>query len=145
MRNAPNLKAERCRVSGPPNTNCGAFAIEQVGKPPLLIVVGNGYGWDHVSISTRTRCPDYAEMCLAKDLFFRDDECVMQLAVPAAEHVNMHEHCLHWWRGQTREEMAEIRREWESAGEECPWPDVPPPPIPRPPAILVGVKGIKLV
>ena len=29
---------------------------------------------------------------------FNDDEVAMQLHVPASQHVNNHEFCLHWWR-----------------------------------------------
>lgn len=55
-------------------------------------------GWEHVSISTRRRPPNWAEMCFVKDLFWSADECVIQFHPPRSEYVNNHPHCLHLWR-----------------------------------------------
>lgn len=85
-----------------------------IGKNPLKIIVGNGDGWEHVSVSLPNRCPTWAEMCIVKDLFWKPEECVMQLHPPASEHVNCHPYCLHLWR-----------------------PTIGPE-IPRPPSIMVG-------
>lgn len=59
-----------------------------------------GTPWEHVSVHLRgkDRCPSWAEMCWIKDLFWRPDECVMQLHVPAADHQNCHETTLPLWR-----------------------------------------------
>lgn len=94
---------------------CGAFEVPSpVDRGPMRVIVSSSEGWDHVSISRRNRCPNWAEMEHVARLFFKDDEVAMQLHVPAADHVNMHPYCLHWWRPH------------DSA-------------IPRPPAIFVGV------
>lgn len=77
---------------------------------------GLGYDWDHVSASTRKRCPTWAEMEQVKRLFFEDHETAMQLHVPPADHINNHPYCLHLWRPHLVE-------------------------IPRPPGIMVGVLG----
>ena len=37
-------------------------------------------------------------MCKIKELFFEDEEVVMQLHPKKSEYVNNHEHCLHLWR-----------------------------------------------
>lgn len=55
-------------------------------------------GWEHVSVSTPTRCPTWAEMDFIKNVFWREDEVVMQLHVARADHVNVHPYCLHLWR-----------------------------------------------
>jgi hypothetical protein len=55
-------------------------------------------GWEHVSISTRRRPPNWQEMCFVKDLFWSEDECVIQFHPPRSEYVNNHPHCLHLWR-----------------------------------------------
>lgn len=55
-------------------------------------------GWEHVSVSTRRRTPNWQEMCFAKDLFWSDEECVIQFHPPRSEYVNNHPHCLHLWR-----------------------------------------------
>lgn len=133
MRHAPNVKLERLRFSGPPGTNCGAFVWT-----PLRIIVSDGMGWDHVSVSLATRCPTWEEMAAVKELVFRDDEVVMQLHPAKKDHVNYHPFCLHLWRPQTTDEMAEIAREWIMSGEPCEQPAVAPGPIPLPDPIMVA-------
>ena len=56
------------------------------------------YAWDHVSVSLPNRTPNWAEMAFVKSIFWGDDETVMQLHVPAAEHRNLHPYCLHLWK-----------------------------------------------
>lgn len=68
-------------------------------KPYTLgIVVSDGAGWDHVSVSLQSRCPTWQEMSFVKDLFFEPHEAAMQLHPPQSEYVNHHEYCLHIWR-----------------------------------------------
>lgn len=55
-------------------------------------------GWEHVSVSRADRIPNWMEMCRVKDWFWGPDETVIQLHVPAAKHVNIHEFCLHLWK-----------------------------------------------
>lgn len=55
-------------------------------------------GWEHVSVSTEHRPPNWQEMCFVKDVFWEDEECVMQLHPPRSQYVNCHEYCLHLWR-----------------------------------------------
>jgi hypothetical protein len=55
-------------------------------------------GWEHVSISTRRRTPNWMEMCFVKDLFWSEEECVIQFHPPKSEYVNNHPFCLHLWR-----------------------------------------------
>lgn len=64
------------------------------------VVWSFGAGWDHVSISFPRRCPTWEEMCLAKDVFFREDEVCVQYHPRKAEYVNMHRFCLHIWKPQ---------------------------------------------
>jgi hypothetical protein len=83
---------------------CGAFEVPSpIDKAPLMIVASSGNGWDHVSVSRANRCPNWPEMTHVRRLFFRDDETVMQLHVPEADHINVHPHCLHLWRPQQAE------------------------------------------
>ncbi len=137
MRHEPNVKIEKYRIDGPADTNTGGFRFVRPGAI-LVAISSEGFGWDHISVSTANRTPTYEEMEFIRGLFFRDDECVMQLHVPRSDHVNCHPYTLHLWRPQTGEEMADLRRRWQAAGEPCPWEDVPPGPIPRPPAWMVG-------
>ena len=77
----------------------GIFEVPSViDRQPLRIVASATDGWDHVSVSRRTRCPNWTEMEQIKRLFFEDHEMAMQLHVPVAEHLNCHPYCLHIWR-----------------------------------------------
>jgi len=82
----------------------------------LTIMFSNGDGWEHVSVSTRGRCPNWDEMVFVKNLFWDPDDVVMQLHPAASEYVNCHPFCLHLWR-----------------------PTTPGVSIPTPPRLLVGV------
>jgi hypothetical protein len=97
MRAEPNLRIAQHlqRVSGPTDTNVGAFRLGS-----LAIVCGDGEGWDHVSVSGRDRVPTWDEMDRIKQIFFRDDEVVMQLHINDDRKVNVHRYCLHLWRPQ---------------------------------------------
>jgi hypothetical protein len=57
-----------------------------------------------VSVSTKTRCPFWKEMCFVKDLFWDAEEPVMQLHPAKSTWVNNHNYCLHLWR-PTGEEL----------------------------------------
>jgi hypothetical protein len=78
---------------------CGAFALPSpIDGQPLRVLASSGDGWDHVSVSRGSRCPNWPEMEFIRHRFFRDDETVMQLHVPKAEHINCHPYTLHLWR-----------------------------------------------
>lgn len=76
-----------------------------------------GAGWEHVSISPtrKSYTPSWDDMCRLKEVFFKDDEAVIQIHPPKSEYVNNMPNCLHLWR--------------------CTYKDMV-----LPPAILVGVK-----
>lgn len=93
---------------------CGAFVVKSpIDKADLVVLASSDFGWEHVSVSRKNRCPNWAEMSFVKGLFFRDDETVMQLHVPSSDHINDHPNCLHLWRPTHQE-------------------------IPRPPSWMVG-------
>jgi hypothetical protein len=78
----------------------GMFKL--IGPKGLLLVVSSGVdhesGWEHVSVSAQNRPPNWAEMCWVKDLFWMEEECVVQYHPPKSDYVNCHPHCLHMWR-----------------------------------------------
>ena len=132
MKPTPWLAAEPYRIpdmqfGGRYGDSWGAFAIPH-GKTSvtLRVIVSDGdykaaglgpeYAWEHVSVSLPNRCPNWPEMSFIKSIFWRSDETVMQLHVPAAEHLNCHPYCLHLWRPLNAE-------------------------IPRPPADTVAMPG----
>jgi hypothetical protein len=103
MRDNPTDIAERGRVTtgpyGIPHGNgCnGAFFLTVKGAD-LKIIVSNGMGWDHVSVSAYDRCPTWDEMCVVKNQFWRADECVIQFHPPKHLYINCHPFVLHLWK-----------------------------------------------
>lgn len=102
------------------------------------VIWSTGAGWEHVSVSPEIKriVPTWDDMCKIKDIFFGDDEAVIQIHPPKDEYVNIMPNCLHLWRcsykemvlppsclvgirkGQTMEELnREIREAYEIAGE----------------------------
>lgn len=86
----------------------GVFII-RIGSYALLCIVGDGHFWDHVSVTVRDkkgrqikRLPNYNELCKVKNLFFEDDEIVVHYFVPATDHVNINDWCLHLWKHQQK-------------------------------------------
>lgn len=72
----------------------------------LGIIFSDGEGWEHVSVSQRNRkhLPNWREMCFVKDLFWGEEDCVVQFHPPKSRYVNRCPNCLHLWRS-TKEEM----------------------------------------
>lgn len=64
----------------------------------ILATDGADTGWEHVSVSTNRRIPNWREMCFVKDLFWAPEECVVQFHPPAARYVNNYSVVLHLWR-----------------------------------------------
>lgn len=67
-------------------------------KKPMAFIVSWGGGWEHVSVSFYNRCPTWDEMCIAKDLFWYEEERVIQYHPPKSEYVNRHPYTLHLWK-----------------------------------------------
>ena len=99
---ASNLESGRIRqgeyASDPSYGLTGAFFIKGPQGAPLVIIASDGLGWEHVSVSTRDRCPTWEEMCFVKDLFWSQDECVLQFHPPKTDYINHHPYCLHLWK-----------------------------------------------
>lgn len=79
----------------------GFFFLTTNGGTRLGVMVSPGCAevpWEHVSVSTQTRCPTWEEMCWVKSLFFDDEEAVVQFHPPKSKYVNFHPYCLHLWR-----------------------------------------------
>lgn len=110
MRPTPWLRAEPYRVQKPApghenryGDDFGFFLIAGPCNMTLKCVVSNAYpaegiDWEHVSVSCRNRCPNWQEMHFIKEIFWGDDEAVMQLHPPKRDYVNCHPYCLHLWR-----------------------------------------------
>lgn len=76
-----------------------AQIIHPLIKPGSMFVIASwGAGWEHVSVSLKRRCPTWEEMSMIKDIFWDDEECVVQYHPPKSQYVNRHPHCLHLWK-----------------------------------------------
>jgi hypothetical protein len=73
----------------------GLFDIPNRG---MRIIVSNGGGWDHVSVSLKDRCPTWDEMEWVRRQFFDKDDTVIQIHPPLKDYVNVCQNCLHLWR-----------------------------------------------
>ena len=62
------------------------------------VIVGIGDGWEHVSVSLPDKTPSWKTMCTIKDIFWDDEDVVMQLHPKKEDYVNLHQHTLHLWR-----------------------------------------------
>lgn len=79
----------------------GRFWVNKRSHASLLrfFVVASVDGeFEHVSVSLKKRVPTWDEMTWIADLFFFPEERLVQYRPAASEYVNLHPHCLHWWR-----------------------------------------------
>jgi len=104
-------------INQPGIIRIGAKLNDPVTRKSWLVYFTRAMGWEHLSVGSNMKTPDWDTMCLAKDIFFRPDECCVEYHPKEEDYVNMHEHTLHVWK--------EIDKEF-----------------PAPPSIMVGLKGI---
>jgi hypothetical protein len=130
MSNWKFLNENRCRIETPtvpPEYTSddsfgfsGMFRFAIDGKN-IRCVASDGMGWKHVSVSIEydRRCPSWEIMCKVKDLFWDDNDVVIQYHPRKQDYVNFHHGCLHLWQ---------------------PFDGKNSLPFPTPPSILVGPK-----
>lgn len=93
----------------------------KTGFIKATIIWSWGMGWEHVSVCPiNGSMPTWDDMCLIKEMFWNDDDCVVQYHPPKSEYVNNMPNCLHLWKP--------IKES-----------------IPMPPSILTGIKGVELM
>lgn len=89
----------------------GLFWIPYANGIVLYCIVVDGddeIDWEHVSVSVKKqasnalihleRCPTWEEMCVVKDHFWEEEDCVVQFHPPKSEYISQHPYCLHLWR-----------------------------------------------
>lgn len=74
------------------------YSHPRYNRRQMTIVFSCDRGWEHASVSLKGRCPTWEEMCSIKDIFWNEDEAVMQIHPPKSEYVNLHPYCLHLWK-----------------------------------------------
>lgn len=68
------------------------------GKRASVVCGFNEGGWEHVSVNLLSqKLPTWEEMCQIKDMFWSEDEMVVQIHPKKSEYVNLVE-ALHLWR-----------------------------------------------
>lgn len=110
MFKVPNILRDR---SVPGNTidagNNGAFVIRLSQSAIANVIASDGLEWEHVSVhivcavngswnNTKMRTPTWSEMCKIKEMFWDEEDCVVQYHPSKSQYVNMHKHVLHLWR-----------------------------------------------
>lgn len=124
MRTSDHINKYRQRILGSPYDSkdemgmWGCFAIPlDVSRKVIaecVVAAGNlpeckveGTDWEHVSVKIaymdshnhwRKRIPRWEEMCAIKDLFWKEDEQVIQVHPAKADYVNHNPFVLHLWR-----------------------------------------------
>jgi hypothetical protein len=105
MRATPSDQLERARIregkyASRTGDMHGAFVIIRHLMELLILSSGHDdkYGWEHVSVSVGIQPPSWDQMCFVKDLFWDEDECVIQYHPPRSEYVNFHPGTLHLWK-----------------------------------------------
>jgi len=80
--------------------NNGAFFVYSLKNPKMVfkIIASDGMGWEHVSVSLPSRTPIWDEMCFIKNIFWDDEDAVIQFHPPKNDYINNHPFCLHLWR-----------------------------------------------
>mgnify|MGYP006874677943 CR=1 FL=1 len=99
MKTQTEIKAlERLKVINTGSDGgCGEIYFP-LHREPMVVVWSFGGGWEHVSVSYRRRTPTWDEMCKVKDMFWNDNETVVQYHPKKSEYKNLHPYCLHLWR-----------------------------------------------
>ena len=105
------MKAKDGPFTSPAGAHYGAFQIRMSGESYAVIAddgCGNGgdrTGWEHVSVRAlvdptlrMSRIPTWRELCLVKNLFWYEDEVVLQFMVDGPQKINIHPCVLHLWR-----------------------------------------------
>lgn len=80
----------------------GAFQFRLPGESkPVMCIASDAGGWQHVSArqgDTEKDIPSWNVMCKVKELFWDDEDVVVQFHPKKSEYVNYHPAVLHLWR-----------------------------------------------
>lgn len=83
----------------------GIKGFLNVDNLDMSFIASWGGGWDHVSVSPckPNKVPTWNQMCIVKDIFFNENEAVIQIHPPKDQYVNNRVNCLHLWRANDKE------------------------------------------
>ena len=104
MKKKPPKRMEKYRVrkgfhrSDKSFGNNGLFMIPGPNSDVLKVIISDGLGWEHASVSCEKRTPTWREMCFIKDMFFEPEETTIQYHPPKSVYKNCCNYCLHMWK-----------------------------------------------
>lgn len=80
--------------------NNGAFKVHYKNGIQLYIIASDGLQWEHVSVSLKNNkgIPTWDMMQFVKEIFWDDEDVVIQFHPRKSEYVNIHPGVLHLWR-----------------------------------------------
>lgn len=92
--------------------NNGAFLIPQLNGRDLWVIASDGSDWElsnlplpkweHVSVhifdGKKMSTPRWDDMCKVKDIFWDEEDVVIQFHPKKSEYINNHRYTLHLWR-----------------------------------------------
>lgn len=82
--------------------NNGLFVVPLSNRTKATVIASDGEGWEHASVvitsDGKQRTATWYEMCKIKEMFWSDDETVVQFHPKKTEYVNNHKYCLHLWK-----------------------------------------------
>lgn len=105
MMNVPNKWRHRGIDNFGTNENDGnnGLFIIPFGSDILQCIASDGREWEHVSVTVRTKnraihsISTWEQMCYIKNLFWNEEDIVVQYHPKKSEYVNNHPYVLHLW------------------------------------------------
>lgn len=99
IRRAEGMRVEQATIYG------GTGTVTLGGWTGSVIWSCEEGEWEHVSVCPydHSIVPSWNDMCTLKDIFFDDEEVVLQFHPKKSQYVNIMENCLHLWRPKDRQ------------------------------------------
>lgn len=84
--------------------NNGVFIVHYPGLA-ITCIASDGLDWQHVSVTIpeTKKCPSWGIMSFVKNIFWDEEDCVIQYHPPKSVYINNHPDCLHLWRPINKE------------------------------------------
>lgn len=104
IRRADGMRVEQATIHG------GTGEVEISGWTGSVIWGADEAGWEHVSVCPYNHdiTPSWDDMCRLKDIFFEDEEVVLQFHPRKSQYVNIMNNCLHLWRPKDSELLSRL-------------------------------------
>ena len=100
MKSFKQLNNEKYLVADHTLSKGGMGVIKINGWRGSVIWSRDDGNWEHVSVSPDdpNLIPSWEDMCTIKDIFWGDEEDVIQFFPKKSEYVNLVNNCMHLWR-----------------------------------------------